>query len=178
MPQNSWGFPGLCTLASLAHTLGKRPRPVDSACSPSFGAGPAPPGWRSWWPWSCSAPPLCCTAWRSGSHSLPSAQPAPSPSETAPQPGWDTDPGRVPPRSPPLSRKYSHKNKPGEWLGGSGGGESTLDGASIHRGGDSTASSLSSVTMISTPPNHPLPILKPDSAACLGPSVCDPAVPG
>lgn len=88
---------------------------LDLARSPASGAGPAPPGWRSWWPWSCSAPPLCCTAWRSGSHSLPSARPAPSPNETALPPGWDTGPGQVPLQSPRLSGK--HKDKSGGFSG-------------------------------------------------------------
>lgn len=96
---------------------GRGPGWLGRVCSPSSGAGPAPPGWRSWWPWSYSAPPLCCTAWRSGSHSLPSAQPTPSPNETALQPGWDTGPGQAPPQSPRLSRKHSHKDKTSEWPG-------------------------------------------------------------
>lgn len=97
-------------LPSSPTARGKGRATSDLARSPASGAGPAPPGWRSWWPWSCSAPPLCCTTWWSGSHSLPSARPAPSPNETVLQPGWDTGPGQVPPQSPRLSGK--HKDKP------------------------------------------------------------------
>lgn len=110
--RNATKFLGLPLARPADFSFG--PSPQGKAWhSPSSAAGPAPPGWRSWWPWSCSAPPLCCTAWQSGSRSLPSAQPAPSPIETALQQGWDTGPGQGPLRSPPLSTKHSHSEFPG-----------------------------------------------------------------
>lgn len=94
-----------------AHLPTPRLKPGLSEHSPFSGACPAPRGWHSWWPWSGSAPLLCCTAWPSGSHSLPATQPALSPTGTAPQPGWDTGPDQELPQSPPLSEKNTVKHQ-------------------------------------------------------------------